>query len=842
MPSPFTFKELVFPLAGLNRKNAYQSQPPYTTLDALNVRPYRPESKRMAGGSRPGTAPWLPNDIGGRVCMLALARGAKVERRESDGHTVVDGIPVDALNAMLYEMDDFKGGALSGKWTALDGNSLPRVDDNPPNSKYASPVAAVHKAMTVVATSKTTMVEMMVSPIAGKGNYGTYTLVIGMDDDSPSISNGISAAVTVTADGASIVVKQGTTEKYSGDLEDVSPFGILSIRVTPNSLCEVAFGGSAITSFAVTTLSGGRYGFKLEAEDEGCVAAIDYIQYAYYPNIATWADGGEDDPSGELYLDLHAEIPVAANDEGSLFLANGEWEAVDNVIKIRNSQYVMAAQRLHDLFIADHTPTKFGNTDGLLTVSSGTATLTATSISDWTEMQLVAGSDEIIISNAATGIAVGTYIVSSVSTSGVVLSGYTGDDATGTCAWQVAVSPKVMHLESGTAELEPWVATVGSVPQNCPIICLYRDRIVLAGEQGNPHLWYMSRQGDPYDWNYTEDFSSNEADAGIAVAGQNSEAGVIGLPIRAVIPHSDDYLVFGYDSQLWILRGDPASGGQIDCISRSVGVAGKRAWCSGPSGEIIFLSSEGLCRLASGGSSLPQVISFDKTPVELVGLSYTDNVQMSYDMQAHGVHIFVEGRKQNWFYSLETDSLWPVKLASDADVTALCEYNGGVLMGCTDGFTRHHDEKLTTDDGIPFDSYMLLGPMRLGYGDFTIGVLQQIRHTLCGSLGAIGNVVNFFVGKEPIDAAEAYNDGLEAKTCKLIKAIDAFLARVGGGAVILKVGLTAEIQKAKVQPASDSEEDIAEAERINAGRDGLGGRWWGIERIGAYIMKGGRLR
>ena len=90
MPSPFTFKELLFPLAGLNRKNAYQSQPPYTTLDALNVRPYRPESKRMAGGSRPGTAPWMPNSIGGRVCMLAVGRGVAVKYREGSGHTVAD--------------------------------------------------------------------------------------------------------------------------------------------------------------------------------------------------------------------------------------------------------------------------------------------------------------------------------------------------------------------------------------------------------------------------------------------------------------------------------------------------------------------------------------------------------------------------------------------------------------------------------------------------------------------------------------------------------------------------------------------------------------------------------
>ena len=225
--------------------------------------------------------------------------------------------------------------------------------------------------------------------------------------------------------------------------------------------------------------------------------------------------------------------------------------------------------------------------------------------------------------------------------------------------------------------------------------------------------------------------------------GRTPTQSVIGLPIRALMPHSDDYLVFGYDNQLWILRGDPASGGQIDCISRSVGVAGKRAWCNGPAGEIIFLSTEGLYRLASGGSSLPQVISFDKTPVELVGLSYTDNVQMSYDMEAHGVHIFIEGRQQAWFYSLETDSL--CRTGKRADVTALCEFERGVLMGCTDGFTRRHDEKLATDDGVPFDSYMLL-LMRLGYG-ISIGVLQQIRHTLCGNMNAIGNTIQFFVGK-----------------------------------------------------------------------------------------------
>ena len=831
MPSQFDFKEFQFPLAGLDRKNAYQTQPPYTTLDAMNVRPYRPESKRMAGGSRPGTAPCFMNSVGGRVSMLALGRGAVIKKRNSSGHTVADGIPASAFISMLYEMDDFVGGFLGGKWETLEGVALPRVDDNPPNSKYTSPVAAVRKALTVVDTTKTTIAEMCISAVNGKSNYGAYTLVMGMNDSTPSISNGISATLTIAEEGVSIVVKQGTTEKYSGDLEDVSPTGVLSMRITPNSVCEVAFGGVPVTSFAITTTSGGRFGFKLDAEKEGCVTPIDYFQYGYYPNLTTWASGGENDPEGELYVDVYAEVPVCANHDGSVFrfadiseedkennkTLIGVWDGIGNAIKINNTKYVMAAQRLKDLFIADNAPTLNANTDGTLTVSSGTATLTASSVNDWTDLGIVAGSDEVVISNAATGIVVGTYLISSISVGGIVLSGYTGDDATGTCAWKVSVSPKVLHLESG-AQLEPWIATVGSVPENCPLICLYRDRIVMAGEQGNPHLWYMSRQGDPYDWNYTEDAASDSVDAGIAVAGYNSDAGVIGQPIRALVPHSDDYLVFGYDSQLWILRGDPAAGGQIDCISRVVGIAGKRAWCSGPSGEIIFLSSEGLHRLASGGNSLPQVISFAKVPVELVGLTYENNVQLSYDAGSHGVHIFIEGRSQNWFYSLETDSLWPVELASGADVTALCEYKGDVLMGCTDGYVRRHSEGLATDDGIPFDSFMLLGPMRLGYGDFSIGVLQKLRHTLCGSMDAVGNAIDFFVGKEPIDAADNYRLGKGAWRCNLIKGIGAFLSRVGGGALLLKVGLS-------------------KARQVSSGA-----AWWGIERIGAYIKKGGRLR
>ena len=395
-----------------------------------------------------------------------------------------------------------------------------------------------------------------------------------------------------------------------------------------------------------------------------------------------------------------------------------------------------------------------------------------------------------------------------------MLGNYTGT-GTGTCSWQISVSPKVFNAD--TNKITVFQATTGNVPINCPLICLYRDRLVMAGAELEPHLWYMSRQGDPYDWNYVEDAESTETDYGIAIAGQNSNAGIISQPIRALMPHSDDYLVFGYDSQLWILRGDPVAGGQLDCISRTVGIVGKRAWCYGPSGEIFFMSHNGVHRLEAGGSSLPQMISYSNLPAELCKHTYRENIQMAYDTNALGIHIFIEGQKAGWFFSVENESFWPVLYASGAEVTSLVEYKNGVLMGCKDGFVRTHKDNSVTDDGRPFDSYVVMGPVRLGRDDYGRGVLQKLGVTMCGSMGIGGMDFDFFTADEPIEAAGKYEAGEIAETQSPYRDTSILMSRLSGGCMLLKVGLTAEAQ-------------------------GNRPRWWGMERLGAYIKSTGRFR
>ena len=86
---------------------------------------------------------------------------------------------------------------------------------------------------------------------------------------------------------------------------------------------------------------------------------------------------------------------------------------------------------------------------------------------------------------------------------------------------------------------------------------------------------------------------SSAETATIAVAGNNSDAGELGDIINCLIPYSDDILIFGGDAAIWLMRGDPMDGGQIDLLTDSVGMAWGRPWCRDPYGVIYFFGSRG---------------------------------------------------------------------------------------------------------------------------------------------------------------------------------------------------------------------------------------------------------
>ena len=314
----------------------------------------------------------------------------------------------------------------------------------------------------------------------------------------------------------------------------------------------------------------------------------------------------------------------------------------------------------------------------------------------------------------------------------------------GTCDFTIERSPKKYTLSLD--KLERWDVDEydngdrkGEVPTGCPIIAHYRDRIVLAKE----NRWFMSRQGDPYDWDFAKD------DAGAAVSGELSEAGGIGRFITAVAPHSDDYLIFATASELWLLEGDPSYGGQLKPLSRQIGIVGRRAWAYGPLGEFMFMSSDGLYLLNPGPGIYPLPISRDvlgddfRLGVATFGLEairISDRVEwlLRYDVRYAMVHIYktdkarAEGsyeapegfsesiwpiQQDHWWFDVSSQAFWRVQIPVDSEPTAITSVNerwsedSPVLLGGRDGWVRTYRELYFVDNPA-FSEFLFPGTPR----------------------------------------------------------------------------------------------------------------------------------
>ena len=285
--------------------------------------------------------------------------------------------------------------------------------------------------------------------------------------------------------------------------------------------------------------------------------------------------------------------------------------------------------------------------------------------------------------------------------------------------------------------------SAGSVPAGNPLIALYQHRIVLAGASLAPHVWYMSRQGDPTNWNLGGTSPAR------AVAGVTADAGQHPEPITALAPFHDDYLVLGALTSMWVLRGNPAIvGGTLDNISYEVGIVDARAWAIDPQGGMYFMGRPGLYYLTPGAVGEPRAVSEGKIPDELVNIDVTANdIMLSYDVEARGLHILITpklgGVTTQWWFDTELQSFWQVSLAADHHAFSLMSYDAdapsdaGVLLGCKDGFIRKFNDSFTSDDGTAISSHVLIGPIALGGGEYLEGKLKEILPTLDNDSGDV---------------------------------------------------------------------------------------------------------
>jgi len=725
---------LRFPALGLERKVGYENQAPFSSPSLENVRIQEIYQDRERGGSRPGSGKAFVEELGG---------GSKVNLLEEVTVTDDSGFRVFAENFNVTALDD-------NGWSAVPSYSsnLPAIyNDSAATISYdVLKGGAIRDALDPeLDSTQIYTVEMEVAPFEGSF-AGKYQLWAAANDTTPDPFNEGLVAELVMTDATDAYA--GTLYHYKGGVLDAS-FTFTAGGGSGNakrqkfwflingSSVKVYWGNALLTSQTLTLTSPTthrRVGFGIEATVPG-TARVDLFQVQY-----------QADTLEESRRDI-----VVAGSNGNLYreTRDGNMELVVSNLSINSDLRIRGQSYQSKLYIADRGDTRASGDDGVL--SGGV--LSAASIADWSAIGLDTYNYVVVFPEVAGATVAGTYEIASIAAGGITLGVNPGD---GTAVYRIERGPKIYDPVLNTLEL--WVATtdLGQVPTGSDNIARYRGRLVLSRQ----NLWSMSRQYDPLDW----DFGASDIDYGRAVAGINAAAGDVGEDIKALMPHNDDYIMFGCQSSIWILRGDAAfPGATLGPVTQNAGVVGGDAWTSTDRSEIIILADSGVHVIPPGAEGFPVMMS-TQLPKELKNL--TDDryqVSLEYDRRERGLHIFVyqEGVTQgHWWMEWKSDQprgFFPVSLPTTQ--TPFCTISHSkpvqdsthVMTGCKDGYIRFFDDAFNTDDGEEIESHIELGPFRIGNGFDMEGFLRDMT----GVLGSLSGSVDWSIrtGKS---AEEAY--------------------------------------------------------------------------------------
>lgn len=301
------------------------------------------------------------------------------------------------------------------------------------------------------------------------------------------------------------------------------------------------------------------------------------------------------------------------------------------------------------------------------------------------------------------------------------------------------VNTKLYTVSTNT--ITTWTPTAGSLPVSagkyCRLIELWHGRIVLSGLQGDAHNWFMSAVDDPLDYDYAP---TNTVETQ-AVAGNNSDAGLVGDIINCMIPYNDDILIFGGDHSLYQLTGDPMAGGRIDLISSVVGMAWGRPYCMSPEGTIYFFGSRGgVFRMTPGSApqrlsskAIEERLSNIDLSITLVRMVWNDKDQCCHVFitplaaSQASIHVVFDARNESWWIDRFSDNTMNPRAVHTFDGDSPSDR--AILLGSDTGYIRQLTQDATSDDGTAINSYVVLGPIQVEEGRIPF-VLQELWASL----------------------------------------------------------------------------------------------------------------
>lgn len=326
-----------------------------------------------------------------------------------------------------------------------------------------------------------------------------------------------------------------------------------------------------------------------------------------------------------------------------------------------------------------------------------------------------------------------------------------GETVTGTNSGGGTVSFVLSAAEDAPPHWYDWTpfcnnsTTYGTLLTRPTLICLYRGRLVIAGDKEIPHAWQMTKVGNP--WKVLYDFT-NDGDLS-AVTYSNNLVGHLGDIITALIPYKDDLLIFGCSQSIWVLVGDPLGSGQLAEVTHSTGIYGYKSWCIDNKKNLYFLGSDGIYRMPiSETSSPPENISKDRLPNLISDLDLDQSlhrVVLSFDPVENGIIIsktkLSDGSNTNYFYSLLTGGFFPETYPDSCGVFSSHYYHATdstykkFLMGGYDGYIREFDNSTkndtTTSSTSAISSYCTI-LQKLSETEFQDSVLREISGILSG--------------------------------------------------------------------------------------------------------------